>query len=182
MEETSPDSSDSAPGAPAPKLQYALAGGGPPREIALFADLAEARIAAMVMDGMGLRTKVEESKPIHEHRKPAGRLLVREGDAARAIELLASTPLRKWLTVPETEIPPAKVLPLQSCPRCESPDVRPASVAWPVLLATLLLCWMPLVLPYGWIVYISIITLLIIALSQRHTWRCRACRHSWRER
>src|SRR5438270_12288774 len=60
MEETSPDSSDSAPGAAAPKLQYALAGGGPPREIALFADLAEARIAAMVMDGMGLRTKAEE--------------------------------------------------------------------------------------------------------------------------
>jgi hypothetical protein len=181
MEETSPDSPDPASNADAPKLNYALVGGGPPREIAVFADLAEARITATVMDGMGLRTRVEEAKPIHEHRKPAGRLLVREGDAGRAIELLASTPLRKWLTVPPAEIPPAKVLAMQSCPKCESEIVQPTSVARPVMLAALMLCWIPLFIPYGWIVYISVIGLLIVALSQRHTWRCRACGHRWRE-
>ena len=175
------DSDASPPPAPT-KLAYPLAGGGAQREIAHFTDSVEANIVAMVLESQGVRAKVIETPLKGAMSSRGGRLFVREADAPRAIELLASTPARKRLTVPEAELPPAKVIAIDTCPKCESAEVRPGRLAIKIWLLLLLPAWVPMVSSYGWAIYFGIVAGGLMLLLQLQGLRCDACGHRWRKK
>ena len=172
--------SDSAKNLQPAKLDYRLAGGGAQREIAHFAEFMEANIVAMVLESQGVRAKVVETQPKGAMSPNGGTLIVREADAARAIELLASTPARKRLTVPESELPPAKVIQIQTCPKCESSEVKPGKIGLWVMLILLLPAWLPWYVNYGWAIYFGVVAGGLAMLLQLQGWRCAACGHRWR--
>jgi hypothetical protein len=163
------------------KLAYPLAGGGAQREIANFADAVEANIVAMVLESQGVRAKVIQTAPRGAMSPHGGTLVVREADAPRAIELLASTPARKRLTVPESELPPAKVIKIDVCPQCESTEVKPGRIAGWIALMILVPAWLPFTMNYGWALYFGIVAGGLALLMQLQGWRCTACGHRWRK-
>lgn len=169
---------------PQPTLSYALAGGGAPKPIAIFPDSGEADMVAMVLESQGIRARVIESASTGPSALRSGTLVVRETDADRAIELLASTPARKRLTIPESELPPAKVLRVETCPRCDSPDLGYPSILARMILATLLLAWLPIFFweQYGWALYFGLLAGWLVLLVQTRKARCRACGHRWKLR
>ena len=176
-------SESQTPHDPAPtKLAYPLAGGGAQREIAHFADSVEANIVAMVLESQGVRAKVIETPPRGAMSSRGGSLMVREADAPRAIELLASTPARKRLTVPESELPPAKVIAIDTCPKCESAEVKPGRIAIKIWLLFLLPAWLPLVSGYGWAIYFGLVSGGLAMILQLQGLRCEACGHRWRKK
>ena len=103
--------------------------------IAKFDNQMEAHLAAGRLETEGIGCQVEDNE-MHVELMYRGfsKLLVSEDDQTRAIELLARTPARKHLLVPQSELPPAPVAAADTCPKCGASDYQRA---WRIKLLVL---------------------------------------------
>jgi hypothetical protein len=184
---TTVESKDEQPQAPQPQpslptLDYALAGGGAAKPIANFFSLVEADIVASVLESQGIWAMVLATPVTKAWTGSGGTLMVHETDMERAIEMLASTPARKWLILPEAQRPPAKVLKVETCPQCDSMEVRRPSLTARLALVAAGLCWIPFTFDYGWAIFAGLFAGCLVWLLYSESRRCRDCGHRWREK
>src|SRR5256885_10648010 len=133
------------PDAPA-VLSYAPVAGGRMEVLATFASEGEAHLAAGLLEAQGLECKVVSKLPNYVLGPYAGALLVAHLDRAEAINILSSTPARKRLVVPASDLLPARVRRVEVCPRCGSEQVG-LPPRWHLMLLFLVtLAWLPWVM------------------------------------
>ena len=162
---------------PATPLEYAKPTSKRMRVIATFPESFEAEMTAAVLKSEGIGAVVEAAKG--RRVRPVS-VAVSEDDARRVIEMLAATPMRRRLTLPESELPPARALPVEVCPRCGSPEIRPAYLALRLLLAAVAL--LPLVLiDSGWMLYAGLLAGWTVYCVATRPHVCSACRNRWRK-
>ncbi len=148
--------------------------------LATFSSEGEAHLAAGLLEAQGLECKVVSKLPNYVLGPYAGALLVAHLDRAEAIDILSSTPARKRLIVPPSELPPARVLHVEVCPRCGSDRIGPPP-RWQLMLLFLCgLAWLPWVVPDGIVWYAGAMVFLACVLLWDRPNRCRMCNHQWR--
>jgi hypothetical protein len=138
-------------------LNYAPTGAGRMQLLAALPTEGEAHLAAGLLEAQGLECKVVTRLPTYALGPHSGALLVAECDMPGAVEILASTPARAYLHVPASELPPAKVLTVEVCPACGSPDIAPARRWHWILFAIGALAWIPWVIPSGEYWYVGLL-------------------------
>ena len=163
----------------APVLPYARPGDGPMVVLARFSVEVEAMVAAAFLESRHIRCKLNW---IQISRSSRRRLLqVAPQDMHEAINILASSPARKYLTIPEADLPPARAQPVDTCPKCGSPSIGTAPIGWKLFQIALVLIWIPFVDPYiGFIVYFVALWCSAVVLAILPRMKCKACGHRWK--
>ena len=160
-------------------LPYAGTGDGTMVVLARFSAEVEAMIAAAFLESRHIRCKLSW---IQISRSTRRRLLeVPQQDMQAAINILASSPARKYLTIPEADLPPARAQPVETCPRCGSTSIGTAPIGWKLFQIALFLVWIPFVMPYiGIIVYFVLVWCAAVILAILPRMRCKACKYRWK--
>jgi hypothetical protein len=163
----------------APVLPYAGTGDGTMVVLARFSAEVEAMIAAAFLESRHIRCKLSW---VQISRSARRRLLeVAQPDVQEAINILASSPARKYLTIPEADLPPARALPVETCPKCRSPLIGTAPIGWKLFQIALVLIWIPIVDSYiGILVYFVLLWGAAVVLALLPRMKCKACKHRWK--
>ncbi len=164
---------------PAPVLPYAGTGDGTMVVVARFSAEVEGMIAAAFLESRHIRCKLSWVQISQSARR---RLLeVAQPDMQEAINILASSLARKYLTIPEADLPPARAQPVETCPKCGSPSIGTAPIGWKLFQIALVLIWIPFVDSFiGIIVYFVLLWCAAAVLASLPRMKCRACKHRWK--
>jgi hypothetical protein len=102
-------------------------------------------------------------------------LQVAEPDEPTAVEILAGTPARKFLTVHPSRLPPTPALKPLACPSCGSTRIGPVSRKRRVLIPLILLAWLPWLGGVAAAIYIVLLLLWPALCLLDRPWSCAEC-------
>jgi hypothetical protein len=174
-----------------PVLGYADPGMGRTQTIARFPDSLQAHLAAAKLETEGIRCVLTGQESILSGAMGLhGSLLaVDSEDARRAVEVLAATPARRYLTVPQSQVPPVAVLPLPACPKCACQEIGHPSRRRQVMIGTaVFLAWPVFMVIYdrdsdwaslSWVVALVLWAVWRFMWLKDRPWRCGKCGHQW---
>jgi hypothetical protein len=169
---------------PTDVLSYASPSTGRMMAIARFPDAFQARMAAAKLHAEGIGCGATDmGNQVYGFADPAI-VAVQNDDLRRAVEILAGTPARRFLTVPTSELPPAAVVELPTCPRCDSPAIGRAK-RWGRVVAGYFVFFGVTLLNPAWLPESAILAAMLavawgVLWLRNRPMHCSACGHRWR--
>ena len=171
-------------------LGYAGPGTGRMQVIARFSDPFQARLAAAKLEAEGIACNTTDAiTNVYALPDPAF-LAVQVEDVQEAVEILAYTPARRFLTVPRWELPPVPVVTLPTCSACGSQEIglvrRWGRVLAGCVVAFVWPAFAAMIWGMDWVVESCFLATglsgiwSVICLKNRPM-MCAKCGHRWRE-
>ena len=163
-------------------LNYASPGITQAVVLARFPEKWLAQLASLKLEAEGIGCFIVGERPPIGIYDDLSCLSVSSDDLPRAIEILSQTAARRYLTVLPSQLPPARVLPAMSCPKCGSTELGNIRRDGIVIAGIVLLAWLPLLGAQGALWFIGLSCIWAVLWLGDRPKQCRECGHRFDSR